>query len=344
MEQIKRYIYAVGKSLPKKQRADIEKELESSILDTLEDTYGKKDEYLKEEVESILIKLGPPWKVAIAYQKNRGHLIGPELINTYYFIIKIVSGAVSLGLFISFFIGLFRPELTIGIFFLELLKLIPSLIMGVVTAIGFVTVIFYLIERNVPGYQLKDVILDSDWKPKDLPKVPNENEKISIAESIIGITFSVLFIIIFNFFASKLGVYYTPSLGEGFVFVNIFSLEAIRTYLPIWNLVWVIGLIFQIFCLVQREWNIKTRVFDILTNILSIVVLSIMIKGPELIDFKLLMSEANTEIFTALTPIVEFIKYSLDTVFVIAIIGTSISLFIKIIKVLINISKMPNKL
>ena len=44
MDLIKKYIYAVGKRLAKKQRLDIERELESSIFDTLEDKFGKNDE------------------------------------------------------------------------------------------------------------------------------------------------------------------------------------------------------------------------------------------------------------------------------------------------------------
>lgn len=343
MELIKRYLFAVGKRVPGKQREDIEKELESAIFDMLEDKFGKKSEYDDKEIEEVLKLFGPPWEVAMGYQKNPGHLIGPELINTYYLVIKIVSGAVTLGLLVSFIVGLFQPELTVGKFFLEFLGLIPSLITGVVTAIGFVTVIFFLIERNAPGYRVKDIMASNEWKPKDLPKVPNKKEKITIGESVVGIVFTIIGIIIFNFFAEKLGVYYTDSFGEPWKFVRIFSLEAITTYLPFWNAVWIIGLIFQIFCLIQREWNVKTRLFDIFMALLSIGVLTMMIKGPELVDMNLLLSSSSPEIAESLTPLAELLNYSLDFVFIFALVGTIIGLIVKVIKFFISLAETPSK-
>ncbi|MBN2851564.1 MAG: hypothetical protein JXQ23_02375 [Clostridia bacterium] len=343
MELIKRYVFAVGKRVPRKQHEDIEKELESAIFDMLEDKFGKKSDYSESEIEEVLKVFGPPWEVAMGYQKNPGHLIGPELINTYYLVIKIVSGAVTLGLLVSFIVGLFQPELTIGKFFLEILGLIPSVLTGVITAIGFVTVIFYLIERNAPGYRLKDTMASVDWKPKDLPRVPNKKEKITIGESVVGIVFTIIAIIIFNFFAEKLGIYYTETFGEPWKFVQIFSQEAIITYLPFWNAVWIISLIFQIFCLIQREWNVKTRLFDIFTNLLSIGILTMMIKGPELVDMNLLLSNTSSDVANSLTPLAELLNYSLDFVLIFALVGTIIGLIVKVIKLFISIALSPSK-
>lgn len=339
MDLINRYIYAVGKRVPRKQRKDIEKELLSSIYDTLDDTFGKKDEYTESEIELVLHQFGDPLDVAVGYQKNSGYLIGPELINTYFMLVKIVSGAVALGLLVSFVVGLFTPELTVAKFMLDFLALIPSLIMGIITAIGFITVIFYLIERNVPGYQLKGVIEKIKWNPKDLPKVPNEKEKISLFESIFGIVVTIIGIILFNFFADRLGIYYAESLGDKFQFVQIFSLKAVQTYLPFWNVVWVTSLVFQIFCLTQREWNIKTRAFELLTNLLSIAILIMMINGPELIDFRLLFEKASSDIIEAFTPIVEFFNYSIDGLLIIILISTCIGILIRGIKILVTLSK-----
>ncbi len=340
MDLINRYIYAVGKRIPRKQRKDIEKELISSIYDTLEDTYGKKNEYSDDEVESVLRQFGNPLDVATGYQKNNAYLIGPELITPYFMVVKIVSGAVALGLLVSFIVGLLTPELTVTKFVFEFVALIPSLLMGIITAIGFITVIFYLIERNVPGYQLKGVIEKIKWSPKDLPKVPSEKEKISLFESIFGIVVTIIGIILFNFFAEKLGIYYADGIGEKFQFVQIFSLDAIQTYLPFWNIVWVISLVFQIFCLIQREWNIKTRAFELLTKLLSIGILIMMIRGPELIDFKLLLEKSSSEIIEVFTPVVEFFKYSLDGLLIIALVGTCIGILVHAIKILISLSKM----
>ena len=53
MELIERYIYAVGKKLPRKQREDIGKELTSLIMDELDARTGG-GEPSKEDISAVL--------------------------------------------------------------------------------------------------------------------------------------------------------------------------------------------------------------------------------------------------------------------------------------------------
>jgi hypothetical protein len=336
MELIRRYIYAVVKRLPKKQRNDIEKELGSTIFDALEDTFGKSVEYTDEQIKIVLKQLGPPWILSSGYQKNSGFIIGPELTNTYYLVIKIAAGAVAFSLLAGFIIGIFDPEITMGSAALQFLKLIPTVIFSIFTVIGFVTLNFFLIERNAAGSGRKYKIAKDDWKPDDLPKVPGDKEKISAAESIAGIVFTLIGIVIFNIFASELGIYYTPTWGEEWRFVQIFSTEAIESYLFCWNVVWIIGLVFHIYCLIQREWNIKTRLFDIFKDILSAGVLLMMVRGPELLDMRALLNDADASAADVLRPLAEFMRYSLDAVFIFVLIAVIIGIIVKAVKLIIS--------
>ncbi|MCK5759262.1 MAG: hypothetical protein KAH14_09220, partial [Clostridiales bacterium] len=222
MELLERYLYAVGRWLPRKQKKDILAELESSIYDTLESRFGKADDYNEDNLSEILQELGEPWKVASAYSSFADRLIGPELLPIYFTLTAIVSGAVAIGLVISFIIGMFRPDLSFSEFILSLLKLIPNLIFSSVFVVGIITIIFAVIERTVPAHKLKvdttfkksgvTISLDKSntkhtktegWSPKDLPSVPKGKIKISKTEAIITIIFTVIAIVLFNFFRDE---------------------------------------------------------------------------------------------------------------------------------------------
>ena len=350
MEILERYLYAVGRWLPKKQKKDILAELESSIYDTLESRFGKSVDYTEDEVSEILKELGAPWKVAAAYSGFADRLIGPELLPIYFTLTAIVSGAVALGLTVSFIIGLFRPDLSFLDFILNLLKLIPNLILSTVFVVGITTIIFAVIERAVPLHELqaetnfkksgvtisleksdKKSEKSESWSPKDLPSVPKGKKKISRAEPIIGIIFTVIAIVLFNFFREKLGIYYTPSLGSEWEFVPIFSENAVKVFLPFWNTVWGLTLVFSFYQLIRARWTLPMRISDIIRSITDAAVIVIMIKGPELIDFRLLLSYSKPEVVESLTPVAEFFKYSINGFLIFALIATCIGIISKIV-------------
>jgi len=345
MEILERYLYAVGRWLPKKQKQDIQAELKSSIFDTLESYYGQKDEYTEEEVSAVIKELGSPWKVAAGYTGLNGKLIGEELLPIYYILTVIISGAVLLGLLISFIVGLFRPDIDFKTFILGFLQLIPSMIVAVATVIGFTTVIFALIEKFAPNHKIKyDVDIQTkktyiktatadDWSPKDLPAVPKGKQKIARWEPIVGIIFSVLAIVLFNFFRDKLGIYYTPEWGSGWEFVPVLSEDAVKVFLPFWNTVWAIAIVFCTYQLIKGRWTLPMRISDLLRSFVDAAVIIIMIRGPELFDIKLLLSHSSAEVAESLTPVAEFFNYSINAFLIFALVGTCIGIISKIVNI-----------
>jgi len=341
MDLIKRYVYAVVKWLPKKKRNDIGRELESSIYDNLEARFGKKDEYTEEEVSTVLKDLGSPWKIAIGYSWMSDRLIGPELLQIYFPLTAIISGAVALGLTVSFIVSVFLPDMTLGRFLLGFLGLIPNILFAVATVVGITTIIFALIEHNVPGYKIKpqlekqrkEAAEKSNWNPSDLPSVPKGKQKVSLAEPIITMCFIIIGVVLFNFFPDKLGIYYTSTWGSGWEFVPIFSETALRTFLPFWNVIWGISFVFQIFLIVKLRWTLPLRLADIVISLLHIAVLGIMIKGPELINMQLLLSYSKPEVAEALTPLAEFFNYSIDLFLIVGIVGTALGIIGKIVNI-----------
>lgn len=352
MELLERYLYAVGRWLPKKQKKDILAELESSIYDSLESKFNKTEGFTEDEVSEILKDLGAPWKIAAAYSGWADRLIGPELLPIYFTITAIVSGAVAIGLFVSFIVGIFKPDLKFIDFILNLLKLIPSLIASTVSVVGTTTIIFAVIDRVVPANKLKaeanfkksgvTISLDKadsknikneGWTPKDLPSVPKGKIKISKAEPIITIIFAVIAIVLFNFFRDKIGIYYTPSWGSGWEFVPILSESAVKVFLPFWNTVWGISIIFSFYQLIKGRWTLPMRISDTIRSFIDAAVLVIMIKGPELIDFELLLSYSKPEVADSLTPVAELFNYSINGFLIFALVATCIGILAKFVKI-----------
>lgn len=350
MEILERYLYAVGRWLPKKQKKDILTELESSIYDTLESRFGKSKEYLENDVSEILKEFGAPWKVAASYSGLADRLIGPELLPIYFTLTVIVSGATALGLLISFIIGMFKPDLSFLEFLIGFLKLIPNLIFSTIFVIGITTIIFAVIEKKVPLHELQaetnfnkyGVVASLDksdeknkksrgWSPNDLPSVPKGKKKIPRVEPIFGIIFAIIAIILFNFFRDRIGIYHTPSFGSGWEFVPILSESAVKVFLPFWNTVWGITLVFSFYQVIKGRWTLPMRIADILRSFVDAAVIVIMIKGPELIDFKLLLSYSKPEVADALTPIAEFFKYSINGFLIFALVATCIGIISKVV-------------
>ena len=88
MDLIERYVYEVGRQLPRKNRADIQVELKSTLVDTLEDRVA--GEPTQEDEIELLKEFGPPQKVAASYWPQGQYLIGPNLFPLFRMVVAIV--------------------------------------------------------------------------------------------------------------------------------------------------------------------------------------------------------------------------------------------------------------
>lgn len=87
---IDRYVYAVISKLPVAQRAEIERDVRGLIEDMLEER-AQGGEANVVIVEAVLSELGHPSKLAAQYRETKRYLIGPELIDLYWVIMKVVG-------------------------------------------------------------------------------------------------------------------------------------------------------------------------------------------------------------------------------------------------------------
>src|SRR4051794_38396607 len=88
-----RYVAATLRSVPEKQRPELDKELRASIADAIDDRIeaGSKPEAAEREV---LIELGDPIRLAAGYADRPLYLIGPALFPDYTRLLKLLVGIV----------------------------------------------------------------------------------------------------------------------------------------------------------------------------------------------------------------------------------------------------------
>src|SRR5438093_1573920 len=82
MTWTERYLTAVLRSIPGPKRADVERELRSSIADAVEERVTAGEDAVAAE-RAVLEGLGDPTQLAGAYTGQPTYLIGPELFPLY---------------------------------------------------------------------------------------------------------------------------------------------------------------------------------------------------------------------------------------------------------------------
>jgi len=300
MEMIDRYVYAVTKRLPQKQREDIEKELRSLIDDMIMERCGINPPRDK-DIEIILTELGNPSKLAAKYRDDNNYLIGPEHFDSYIFILRIVMAAVAFGIAVGKIVEFFvdPPALVIqaiGEFF-------AAIISGAFQGFAWVTIIFALSERyayhKISGLNL------NKWSVSDLPEIPQKEQRIKPSEAIVGIVFSVLFIIIFNFSSQLIGVYNFVG-GKLVSITPIFSEQDLKNFLPLIIVIFCLSILKECLKLIIGKWNLTLGIATAAINIISLIFCIVLFTSPTIWNSNF-VNELN-----ALTIVPQDLDISLD--------------------------------
>jgi len=278
MNLIDKYIAEVGKHLPRRNRADIEAEIRSTLEDMLEE---RNQASLENEaaVIALLKEYGEPGKVAESYIGPR-YLIGPRLYPTFELVVKIVL-AVLLGVgLLGYGVSGAITKSFAGTDFLSFLgQFWVGLLGGMISAFGNIVIVFAILERVLPAKEFeKDK--EEEWNPADLAKEPDPDE-VKMSEAIVTVIFTVAGLVIFNLYPNVIGLFFNTN-GE-WTFIPALS-DAFFTYLPWINLLGVAQIVFNLYQLRQRVWTTFTRLCNIVIEVGSIALAVAMLSGPSLID------------------------------------------------------------
>lgn len=262
MQFIDRYVKEVGRHLPRKTREDIQAELKSTLVDTLE---ARVDGEPSQEDEIELLKeFGPPQKVAASYWPEGQYLIGPRLFPLFRMVVGIVIIVFIIVQLVLFGIAvIFNQEV---LTFLSVLDVFSEMVGSAFTGFSIIVIVFAVLQRF-------DVRLETDekWDPRDLPHL-EDVETINRGGMVAEITFSLIFIAILLFLPDYIGVVISPGME---VILN----PVIISQIPLLILALLVSIGVDVFLLWRGRWDTGTRLAKIAANLFGIYVLLVLITG-----------------------------------------------------------------
>lgn len=266
---IDRYLYDVTRRLPEKLRKDIEEELRTLIEDMLEE---RQDSGQSEEknIEEVLTELGEPALLAEKYRGDKAHLIGGEYYPLYCQILKVVLICVGVGVLVSAIVSFFVSAVEMDANgMMQLVQdgfidfaVIPS---ALIQAFGWVTLVFFFLERE----QVKLQDMKTSWSVNSLPEIPYKKAVIDKGDSIVGIIFAVIFIVVFVCVPELLGAWITDANGE-MVAIPVFNMSIWSKVLPLMVASFVVGIVDDLTKLVVGQYNHIVMWVNVVCSLISI--------------------------------------------------------------------------
>lgn len=287
------YLYHVGKHLPNKQKEDILKELRANIYDQLEAT----DAPVTDEVlTTLLIKLGSPASVAKEYTQMTNCIIGPELIEIYWNVVRYVLLGLAIAYAVIGALTLATLDYSVANVTRTIVQFLSRTWNTGIGVYGTITLIFTLVYRNM---QRENQIGDHEgpkWdakvlhalKPAVLP-----NEALKKSESVFSIAWTIVGLLLLNAIAygtsSSFGVvYHINDLGlSGIESTSLAAINGtlLKGFMPFINVVLGAGLIHDIYLLVHGRWSKRSRAIDIALSLIGLVLFLMLWLNPALIDW-----------------------------------------------------------
>ncbi len=243
---IERYVAEVGRMLPAHQRADVQQELHSALLDAAEarglDPDKKSD---TAAVAELLREFGPPIEVAKGYGL-RTFLIGPELQPMYRLVLRInaiAAAVVSLGRLVLAANASGQLGAALG-------SAVGGFVNQLLFSFAIVTIIFGLLDYFLP--EVKTQVPLMEWDPNKLPEAAPDQDDISWFEVVVELIFGAGFISV----AATLSSWALPQPIAEFV-------APLLPFMP-----WIVGLavaqmLVRVTLLVQGRWTNWLRWADL---------------------------------------------------------------------------------
>lgn len=260
MSLIERYIYEVGRYLPRKNRADIQEELRSSLTDALEDRAS--GDPSDEEISELLKSFGSPRTVAASYYPEDQYLVGPSLFPLFRMVIGIALAAVVGAQLLAWGVGTFIAQEPFSP-----LESALGLVNSIPVTIGWVVIVFVILQQ----FGVRPETDEEVWEPESLPQI-NEDEPVKPGERIFGIVMATVIFAILVVFPEKIGFWTYPG---GSYFAN----PVIARYMGLISFSLLVNIGLDVYLLWQGRWTTISRIAKFGANLLSIVVLYLLVQG-----------------------------------------------------------------
>jgi hypothetical protein len=280
MNLIDKYIAEVGRHLPRKNRADIEAEIRSTLEDMLDErTQGKgpadKGPADEATVMELLKEYGSPREVAATYYPHQHqYLIGPRLFPIFEMVVRIVFSVVIVVSLVGLAVSLAKTGFSSGTFIASLKDWFPDIVGGLIAAFGNIVLVFAIMERTpIADKYEKDF---NEWDPKDLKSEPDPDQ-IDLPDHIFTIIFTFLALAVLNLYPNLISIRFLNN--DTWTSVPVFT-ETFFQFLPWINIMGLLQIGLNGYLLSQREWRTPTRILSIVMDIAQAMLLVIILKTP----------------------------------------------------------------
>lgn len=289
------YIDEVSINLPKKMRAEIAAEIRSLILDALEDR--AESEETNDALLTVLRELGSPVEMASSYYPYN-YVIGPQMYAPFWLTVRWTFVIMTIFYLLGFILSWKDAFQSLPTFGTTIWELISGYWDSALTTFAIIFLVFILLERTIPKAdwvgQLKTRgalskiplvgrILGhthtGDWDPTTLVTTP-KSERVKRGGTIFEFVLIILVVILFNFYPHKVGAYGILN-GEPW-YLPLLS-PAFSSYLPWWNLYWLLALGLNFSLLRIGRWTPAIRWVELGLLIFSGVLVYWVITGPPIL-------------------------------------------------------------
>jgi len=326
MNLLDKYVAEVGKHLPRKNRADIEAEIRSTLEDMLEErSQGQAvdDEMMK----SLLKEYGSPKKVAATY-KPKQYLISPRMFPIFELVTRIVWIVLFAVSLFGLVVGLAKVDLTSAEVLSQVGGWAAGLFSSLTAALGNIVLVFAIIERTQAVNEFEKEF--DDWDPAELEVEPDP-ALVKRGELIATIIFTVLGLVIFNLYPDLIAIHMNTN-GR-WTSTPIFT-DAFFRFLPWINVMGLAQIGFNAFMLARDIWKPFTRILGLLVEVAGAVLTVIILTTPHIFSFTPetwgMLKDAEAAKF--LTQFFEFIPKIIIIIVVIATIMKVVQTSVEMVK------------
>jgi len=272
-ELITRYVNAVGENLPKKQRADIQAELQSLLTETLDARAESEGRPVDQSMTvSVLREFGDPPTVAQRYAPSRP-LISPAYFPLFSIVVKIVVAVMSVLWIVGLVFAIGNSDGSQSI--LEIiwqsgLKFVGQLLAN----FGLIVIIFAVMEH----YSVKPPKTETEpWDPVKLPAVQNPN-RVDRTDAIFTIVGNVIVLGLLNWWTNGLtGVFWQ----NGTMQTDRLFGPAFFQYVPLIILSCLIELVLYTYVLFRGTWTRVTRILEIGSGLFAAFIVALLLVEPQ---------------------------------------------------------------
>lgn len=321
-ELFDRYVYEVGRRLPKKQRADVEAELHSLLMDALQDRLAGQDTSSEVATEAdqvaILQEFDPPDKMAEQYMPPHRYLIGPRVYDIYLIVVAVVVGGITLSHLIVLLLAMLGEAEPARALVSTLVEIWGNYFNALLAGLGSVTIVFAILDRVLPesvtvAFGVPDRVLsgqafeekeDGRWDPRTLPEI-EDRDRIQPAGLLVEIVLTAVALVVFNFFPQWVGLNAVASIDGAdprWYSIPLLSEVFFTAYLPLINVLWLATIFLQVALLRLGRWGRATRVIDLILSLYGIGILGRMLSGPAILSLAAIQSESLRELLESFLP------------------------------------------